>query len=123
MAALCEKYPIPRHVRLVDSLLEEVSKDPASDSLKHGVLLFFLNAVKAKRPFLDDVDPMRKVLQKILRFSADNLSSSSHAIVSSSIDIVSQLLSDYPECDFLWAPSHAETWGISRPSLFGYFFF
>lgn len=113
LVSLCEHYPVPRHAKLVDTLLETVSKEAASDDLKHGVLLFFLGIVKMKRTFIDNTDSMRKVSLKMLKFCLDNIDSSNHTIVSSSVDIINQLLTDYANNDILWTSSHYELWGIT----------
>lgn len=132
MVSLCEHYPVPRHAKLVETLLELVSKEAASDDLKHGILLFFLGIVKMKRSFLDSTDSMRKVSLKMLQFCLDNIGSANHTIVSSSVDIINQLLTDYANNDILWTSSHYELWGISylisvkhpiKTSLFILFFY
>lgn len=114
LVAMCEHYPISRHVKLVEFLLEKVSKEPASEDFKHGILLCFLGIVKMKRAFIDNTDPMKKASLRILKFCLDNIDSKNHTIASSSIDVINQFLIDYPTCDFLWTSSYCEMWGIKH---------
>lgn len=115
---MCKRYPISRHVKLVEFLLGEVSKEPASEDFKHGILLCFLGIIKMKRAFIDNnTDPMKKASLRILKFCLDNVDSKNHTIASSSIDVINQFLIDYPTCDFLWTSSYCELWGTKTYSI------